>query len=88
MYCQNWTSIGSLEKNDLINFYPNPARDQLIVEVEIEGQILTIMDFRGRVLKSHSIRPGSNTIPISELDSGIYLLVIDGRTARKLIVER
>lgn len=88
MYCQNWTSTKSPEKNDLVTFYPNPAIDQFIIENEIEGRTLTILDFRGRLLKSYSIRPGSNTISISDLDSGIYLLVIDNRTARKLVVEK
>jgi len=78
------------EKNS--RFYPNPAKNQLMVETNgIEGDIwITITDMSGKTALSMPIDGGSGitSIDISSLAKGVYVVTINNLTHnKKLIIE-
>ena len=87
-----WTSTLSTPNFQEIefSFYPNPVKDRLYIESpQSEIQKIQIFDINGKqVLQSDSIV--QNTIDVSNLKSGIYLLQVEtkeGKATRKLVKE-
>ncbi|MEO0248066.1 MAG: hypothetical protein ABIN58_00715 [candidate division WOR-3 bacterium] len=58
----------------------SPVRDYLRIRIASPGEhILSIYDATGRRLKETRLEgPGDRTIPVSELGSGVYIIVSDG----------
>ena len=86
------TSIGSGDKNS-INFYPNPAKNQLIIDfgssVGDEAEI-RIFDSKGTEQISQTFKPANTkeAVSLDRLEPGIYLLFIiseNHSTSSKLI---
>lgn len=80
------------ELNQRINIWPNPVSDQLNIELE-KGSIdeVIILDMMGRVAKSYGeFKSRQITLKVSELDSGIYFVILNSRkgsVSRKFIKE-
>ncbi len=77
-------------KVDKIQIYPNPAKDILIIDCIVDGQV-TLSNPEGRILNHYSWEKGLHQIDISALPEGIYYL--EFRTAenvfsRKIIIAR
>ena len=75
----NFSPIAKKERSNL-TLYPNPVIDQLQMSFETlkEGSVQTeIIDFQGRILHRQTIscQEGTNqaTIPVSQLQKGLYL---------------
>ena len=72
--------------------YPNPARSQVSINVETlvgTGNII-VTDLYGKVVKSQTLSMGTNTLNISKLSAGMYLVSIitnEGKQTKKLIIE-
>lgn len=69
------TYLENILSASTLSLYPNPVTDQLYFEVDINETIesITIYDLSGR--KSHyAHRPTENTISLSELKAGVYVL--------------
>lgn len=69
--------VTSVDENEQANFnikvYPNPASDKLVVETEEAHFVeLNILDLNGKQVDSSN----ENTIDISHLDSGSYIVVV------------
>lgn len=77
------TSIGRLsgKKSDV---YPNPVSDKLTVDVE-NGITYCILDLMGRNIQQGSIN--NQSLDVSSLSAGIYLLQIQGVSGYKFIKE-
>jgi len=84
-------------ENDLskINIYPNPAKDQITFESSmVTGNKLLKVDFYdmiGRNVKHFELNKKQSEIDISELNSGIYLLMIsnaDVINTRKIVISK
>ncbi len=73
----NQTSVGVDETvESRVNLYPNPVQDQLFIELENETvNQVSIIDFSGKVVKS--ISQISNSIDVSELAKGVYILKVE-----------
>lgn len=68
--------------------YPNPASGEItLINYATEPEILTIVDFSGKVVWSGQAYPGSNPIDVSELANGMYL-VHSRSGSTKLVVQR
>jgi hypothetical protein len=65
--------------NNEISVYPNPAKNQLTINVAQQIEIITIVDITGKAIKS--ITPTSKTIDVSELTKGIYFLKVKTTTS-------
>ncbi|MDY0076947.1 MAG: T9SS type A sorting domain-containing protein [Bacteroidales bacterium] len=64
--------------NRFILVYPNPAMDQLHVECEFTGGLLSIMDFTGRIISQSPFVNSRQEVNISSLKTGMYIISIDG----------
>ncbi|HNQ67682.1 MAG TPA: T9SS type A sorting domain-containing protein [Bacteroidales bacterium] len=56
------------------SLYPNPAKDFIILTTAFDFDFI-IADLSGRIIKEISCKNGNTIIDISDLNSGIYLLV-------------
>ncbi len=59
-----------------IIFYPNPARDYLIIETPGDGGFFFITDLSGKTVKEGSLYNGYNKLNIQDLPKSIYTLKI------------
>jgi Secretion system C-terminal sorting domain len=58
---------------------PNPAHDQLQLDLPGDGPSeLQLLDLQGRLLREASLPAGQHSLPVSDLESGVYLLRIQG----------
>ncbi|MFZ6052755.1 T9SS type A sorting domain-containing protein [Halocola ammonii] len=75
--------VGELENELSFEFYPNPAGDQLNVDVfnstSPEAELL-VRDLNGRVVKSVDLdlagSSSENSIDVSEISSGVYIITL------------
>ena len=72
--------------------HPNPANTSITLSGDIlsEKSEVSVFDLTGRCHLRHSITPGTNTVDISSLAPGFYLVDVRGdhaQLSRKLIVE-
>ena len=72
-----------------ITVYPNPAKDILIIDLLQSAGIhsITISDMAGRTLKQFNItgKQQKVSVPVSELQSGIYLATIHSNEGNQSI---
>jgi hypothetical protein len=63
-----------------ISLYPNPATDQLSVDLNslttVEGIIAEIYNLQGSVMKLTNLTSGHNTISLDGISNGLYLLQV------------
>ncbi|UUC44709.1 T9SS type A sorting domain-containing protein [Flavobacterium cerinum] len=72
--CVSVTTLGSEEfEQNKWNLYPNPAVDQLFIEIKEADEII-ILDMTGKIIRHESLKSGSNTINIGSLASGMYIV--------------
>jgi PKD repeat protein len=72
------TGIESVFANSLFKIYPNPSKDNLVIECfeNTQNGIITIIDLNGKNYYQTSLN-NFQMIPISELNAGIYLVKIE-----------
>ena len=82
------TGFDSDNIDDAIRVYPNPASENVTINLPSinKGSQLTIMNSLGQRLSVHRLQQQSNTIDISRLNSGVYILLIQYGDYRKRIV--
>ena len=81
------TGIHGPDAGEFIKIYPNPARDELMIQfrgVIYEDKLLVrIRDLNGRLLKTEYISPpagnSSYRSKINNLPDGIYIISIEGK---------
>ncbi len=80
------SSTAQVVQEDLFNFFPNPASSQIQIQSNEVIDQLTIHDITGKILVNR-IKPSSyETIDISGLTSGLY--IIQCRVGHKISVEK
>jgi len=73
------TFVNHEEGNSRIKVYPNPAKDQISVEVqELNSAKITISNIIGETLISSPFNGSKQTFDISGLKSGVYFVVVMG----------
>ena len=85
------SEIQSIKKyGDLkVNAYPNPANDILNVELNSnENAVISIVNLIGQTVKVINTNNTFNTIQISDLTSGMYMLKVEqaGKTYTSKVV--
>lgn len=81
-------SIANHEQNDNIIIYPNPIKELFKISV-IEDADYEIISLNGQIFKSGIINIGENTIDVSFLNIGIYMIRLktkSGSFIKKLIL--
>ena len=67
----------------IFSVYPNPASDYLKFSLEIDQECqVHVYSISGQLLLSKSIRPASETVDVSALQSGAYIVRIKNQTAK------
>ena len=74
-------NLSSLSLNE-INFYPNPVKNQLTINNNNNNKKLKITDINGRFLQDFDLVGGVNTINLSNIPSGIFIISIGNKTFR------
>jgi len=71
--------VNELNNNTGISFYPNPAKDFIIVESDkIKISEIAIYDINGKLIKQYNYHNSSyETIDISKLEAGTYFIEIN-----------
>lgn len=69
--------------------YPNPAKDYLNIVVRDfkSSNILKFYNSSGTLVKIYALKSSSETINVSELPAGIYMIVCNGRKIDKFMKE-
>lgn len=75
----NIVSSASVKPLDLANLriYPNPVKEILNIDYKEDISKLTVYDLSGRLIKTYNKNQSNNSIDVSELKSGTYLLNIE-----------
>lgn len=80
IYFVQVSSISDIDVQNTMFVYPNPARDFIkIANNSKENQILAIYSIDGRMLVKQNYS-GNETIDISSLKEGLYILKLNGQT--------
>jgi hypothetical protein len=77
------SSVIELQQNNLS--YPNPAKDYIIINNSDDKNLnseLNIYDNFGRIIHTSILVAGENTVDISSLSSGVYMLKINNNVSR------
>src|SRR5690554_2735803 len=61
------------KQNPPFKIYPNPVRDNLIIESDIDSKYI-IYSISGSIMKKGKINRGENNILISEFSKGVYII--------------
>ncbi|MBL7909876.1 MAG: T9SS type A sorting domain-containing protein [Bacteroidia bacterium] len=73
--CNNWVGINELKNDFNVQLFPNPTEDLLNVVVENTGKYtITIIDSYGKILIEQPMLTVKETIDVSHLSSGLYIL--------------
>ena len=71
-------------------FYPNPVKNNLIIETSFKGSILSISDINGEEMMKQQLKESKTQIDLSRLHNGVYFVkVINNKTSvvKKIIKE-
>lgn len=75
------------DNGEVIDVYPNPASDYIVVETPNETGVIRIYSAGGVLVKSQKLINSKTTIDVSDLTSGIYIIhTADGRV-KKLVIK-
>ncbi len=86
-------AVHSIDINNLLSLYPNPAHDRLYIHPDNQQLKLTalqIFNVEGKLVKQLSADVMQSSINISSLDKGMYIIkiIVDDKVAmQKLIVD-
>jgi hypothetical protein len=75
------------ESNDLFNLFPNPAGLQLQINFkeDVVSLPIEIFNMKGQVVYNLIVSERQNSIDVSQWQSGIYLIKIDGKVQRFVV---
>jgi hypothetical protein len=85
---QGTVSVGKVTESR-ISVFPNPAENIIYVECNASFDV-SIHDLTGRMIKTQHVNGGSNTIDVSEFNSGVYLLNFtnnETQTVKKITIK-
>jgi hypothetical protein len=75
---------------DVLGIYPNPAKETVTVKTTLENAVCTIYNLAGQVVFNSQLSTLNQTIPVSNLKRGIYLINVHNEkqsVTKKLVVE-
>jgi hypothetical protein len=79
-------STDNFEKEQGLNFYPNPVNDILTIDIK-EASSYTLYNLQGRIIKQGILSPSNNTMDCNVLDSGCYMLQVTDKNNQKQMVK-
>lgn len=85
----NFLSVSSKELTG-VDVYPNPANELVTIKGLASEGTAQIVDLQGKVVRSATVNAGVDTIAISDLNAGVYVMTIateNGVKTQRLVVE-
>ena len=82
----DFTAVEDVLTPSAIRVYPNPTADMLIIDGVTAKQEIAIYSLNGAKVLSSQSQEGTNTLHVSDLPNGVYLLKLANETF-KLIKE-
>lgn len=76
----------NIKRQNTILIFPNPTTEQLLVKGISESTGFSFYNSNGQILQSGQISPGE-TISVSDLPPGVYVLKLDGVESKKVIIK-
>lgn len=73
------TGLPNISKNEDVNMYPNPTRSELQIELPDQSSpnsVFILRDISGQILKQNTLIGYKHTIPLSNINQGIYIATI------------
>jgi len=67
----------SIDQNDIL-VYPNPVINTLSIDLKFDG-LMELIDLFGRTLKRNYLKYGQNSVDLSEISSGFYIIHIQSK---------
>jgi hypothetical protein len=77
------TAMNGMNTPTVAKVYPNPATNSLFIDGYTDVSTVSVTDVSGRVIKQLIIDKSNNSIDISSLQSGSYILKLNDGTAPK-----
>ncbi len=71
------TSVDDALTGNVVTCYPNPAENYITVKATA-GDIVEISDLTGRLIYTHSLSADTTVLPLTGIESGLYILHIKG----------
>ncbi len=88
--------VGELDRNGWLGLYPNPANDQLTVDLGLGGAergVISFVDMTGRTVHNENVVAGQQQITFDlealHMSSGVYIVRLDhanGQRTERLVV--
>jgi len=77
---KNTTGIAKVTAKDGLKIYPNPAKNVITIENQngLFNQV-KVMNAVGQLIKTASLKTGTNKVDVSAMNAGIYYLLISGK---------
>ena len=78
LFVNNTTNTNNLKADELITMYPNPAKDVLYLYISkiMNDTKIEIYDVSGKLILSQNTSVEENTLDVSKLSEGIYILEV------------
>ena len=72
-------SVGISENENKISVYPNPFKDEIIIDfANADNSLIQIFDICGKLIYSQKTSQNKNKIDTREFSSGVYFVIING----------
>jgi hypothetical protein len=68
-------------ENGVLNLYPNPVSDNLIIELKAAGSV-GIYNTMGQLILNKTLTQGVNVLDVSKINKGIYFVRIGGSSVK------
>jgi hypothetical protein len=87
--CVAAMNVADIEKDKTIVLYPNPAKQELTIESEVTFNKVKVYNLLSELMIEKELKPSKKfELSIGHLPSGIYIVHIDGKYIRKLVIEK
>ena len=87
--CLSPLGTESISQDSELTLYPNPTSDRLTISGSDLFSSVKIMTMLSELVCEHKTKPTKHVeISLAELPAGIYLVCIDGKYIRKLVIQK
>jgi OOP family OmpA-OmpF porin len=87
IYDSLWTSIKTLKREIEKEIFPNPTKDEIWVSNNYDSKVIRITDIVGKNILTRQLIFGLNKIEISSIAAGMYLIFLDDKFYKRIIVQ-
>lgn len=85
-YGEYTTSISSINSENNVYAFPNPAINTLSIKNRQHHQSFLLLNSLGQKVKEGKLMEDITTIDISEYERGVYFLIINGLASKILFI--